>query len=104
MFLIEILFSLIGILFLILHGISVHRLGNYIKGNHPMTWKELEPKSFLFWSQDEIESRNYFKEMGFYLSGRNLSDEHVRSSKFKIKCYLFIGILACLISFLVLLL
>ncbi len=91
-------------LFLILHGIHVHRLGNYIKENYPSKWSELEPKFFLFWPQDEITSRNYFKEMGFYLSGNDLSDEYVRSSKLKIKSFLSIGILAWFISFFALLL
>jgi hypothetical protein len=59
--------------------------------NYPDMWKDLVPKSVLGISTKNIGGRNYFKEIGFYFSKNDLSDEKVLSYMKKVKFSLFIA-------------
>ena len=59
--------------------------------NYPDIWKNLEAKSVLGISTKYIGGRNYFKEIGFYFSRNDLSDEKVLSYMKKVKFTLFIA-------------
>jgi hypothetical protein len=74
----------------LIHGIYIHKSGNYLKKNYPDIWKDFEPKSVLGISTKYTEGRNYFKKIGFYFSKHNLSDGRILSYKRKVKSSLFI--------------
>lgn len=99
-----IFFGISGMIFLIIHGIHVHRFGNFLIKNHPAKWDELAPKSFMGISRDNMESRNYFKEMGFVFSSDSLNDEKVTRFKRKIKFNFWLGIASLLCALLTFLL
>ena len=85
------------------HGICVHRLGTYLKKNYPLKWKELSPKKVIGVSSENIESRNYFTEMGFVLSQNDLNDSKVVAEKRRIKLFLVLAIVSWLGMFISLL-
>jgi hypothetical protein len=88
-----------GLAFLLLHGICVHKIGDYLKQHHPVTWKELETKKIMGISQEIMESRNYFSEIKFYLTDNTLSDTvYIRLMK-KVRLFLIIGTALILFSF-----
>jgi len=89
-----ILTIIIGIVFIIIHGIYVHRLGNYLKNYHHEKWEELVPKKLLWLSRDSLEARSYFSEMKFVFSCDNMDDDNVLSFKRKIKLFLLLAIIS----------
>ena len=86
-----VIFIVLGIIFAMIHGIYVHRLGVYLKEYHPLKWKELSPKKFMGISSKSLESRNYFSEMGFVLFHNDLNDSKVAAEKRRIKLFLFLA-------------
>ncbi len=91
--------GLLGWISALMHGIYVHRLGNYLKENHPDTWKDLVPKSVLGISTKYIGGRNYFKEIVFYFSKDDLSDDIIISHKKKVKFYLLVAVIFWISAF-----
>ena len=91
--------GVLGSISAVVHGIYVHRLGNYLKKNHPDKWKDLEPKSVLGISTKYIGGRNYFKEIGFYFSKDDLSDDIIISYKKKVKFFLFVAAILWVFAF-----
>ena len=78
-----------GLILGVAHGIYIHKFGNYLKAKHPSKWNEIVPEKFLGVSKNNLESRNYFKEMGFVFSSDNLNDENIPLMKKRIKILLF---------------
>ncbi|MCF6247119.1 MAG: hypothetical protein L3J69_07200 [Desulfobacula sp.] len=84
----DLLFFL-GFVLVIMHGISIHKLGVYLENHHADKWKEITPKSFLGLPQKYLKSRNYFTELGFVFSSDDLSDQKVKNYKKNTKLFLF---------------
>lgn len=87
------IFGVSGISFILFHGFQLHKFGNYLKVHHPTKWGEIKPKKLLGFTQDNIEIRNYFTEIGFIFNSEILSDSKVHSYKIKIRAFLILGIL-----------
>lgn len=97
------IFLILGLVFAFAHGVYLHRFGNYLKEHHPSKWKEIVPKSFLQISQANLESRNYFTEMGFVFSSEHLKDQRVKFFKSRIRLLFLLAViswLSMLVSFL----
>ena len=95
------IFLSLGFLLFLVHGVYVHKLGTYLERNHPSTWEDFEPKTFMGFSQEYLKSRNYFKEIKFYLKDDTLSDEYVTSTKKKIRIFLMLAVAFELLAILV---
>jgi len=91
-----VLFGVLGIITLLVHGIEVHRFGNYLKTNHPTKWKELIPEKFLWLKRGDTEIRNYFSEIRFVFNSELITDSKVYAYKIKIRRFLILGILSLL--------
>ena len=89
-----ILFGVLGMIFILFHGIQVHRFGNYLKENHPVKWKEIIPEKFFWLTQNDTEIRNYFTEIRFVFNSELISDSKVNWYKNKIRRFLVLGILS----------
>jgi hypothetical protein len=66
--------------------------------HYPDMWKDLVPKSVLGIPTKNIGGRNYFKEIGFYFSKNDLSDEKVLSYMKKVKFSLFVAVIAWILA------
>lgn len=77
-----------GFIFVIVHGISIHKLGTYLENHHADKWKEITPKTFLGLSQKYLKSRNYFSELRFVFSSDDLNDQKVKNYKKSTKLFL----------------
>ena len=84
-----VLFIILGVILGIVHGVWVHRLGDYLREHHQAKWDEMTPGSFLSISTETLESRNYFKEMGFVFSSDDMNDEKVVFLKRRVRLFLF---------------
>ncbi len=92
-------YMMLGIAFAVVHGIYVHRLGNYIKKYHHDKWQEIIPMHLFGISSDTLEARNYFSEMRFVFSSDNMDDDNILSFKRKIKLFLAMAIISWLFLF-----
>ena len=95
-----VVFIILGLIFGLIHGILVHKLGAYLKKYHPLNWQGLSPKEFMGITKENVESRNYFAEMRFVLSDDDLSDPKISKKKGRIKLFLFLAIICWLCFFL----